>query len=81
MIVTGGKIYEWCAQCGRLVRLNKPILGSLHVCSNPPQDAASIAYRHAQLKQDLDAAWEAGRPQQTQVESDRRLRLLAQRNT
>ena len=32
MIVTGGKIYETCGRCGKLVRLNKPIFGSLHVC-------------------------------------------------
>lgn len=32
MIVTNGKIYDYCSDCGRLVRLNKPILGSLHIC-------------------------------------------------
>ena len=32
MIRTCGKIYEYCELCGKLVRLNKSILGSLHVC-------------------------------------------------
>lgn len=28
-----GKIYVVCAHCGRIVRLNKPVFGSLHVCT------------------------------------------------
>ena len=33
MIVTHGKLYDFCTACGKLVRINKPIVGSLHVCS------------------------------------------------
>ncbi len=32
MITAGNGIYETCSYCGRLVRLNKPMLGSLHLC-------------------------------------------------
>jgi ribosomal protein S14 len=35
LIVVGGKIYARCPECGRLVRLNKPVIGSIHYC---PQD-------------------------------------------
>lgn len=32
MIVAGSGIYEKCANCGKLVRLNKPLFGSMHLC-------------------------------------------------
>jgi len=32
--VVGNKIYTVCADCGKLVQVNKPIFGSLHVCAN-----------------------------------------------
>lgn len=32
MIVTNGKIYCQCKDCGKLVRLNKAFFGSLHIC-------------------------------------------------
>jgi len=34
MIITNGKIYMECTKCGKLIRTNKPILGSLHICNN-----------------------------------------------
>lgn len=33
LIVTNGKIYGWCEGCDSLVRVNKPILRSIHVCA------------------------------------------------
>lgn len=33
-----GKVYALCDECGRLVRVNKPILGSLHVCNKPLEE-------------------------------------------
>jgi len=33
LIIIGDKIYACCALCGELVRVNKPIIGSLHLCS------------------------------------------------
>lgn len=32
MIIAGNKIYDHCGYCGRLVCLNKFILGSIHIC-------------------------------------------------
>lgn len=31
--IVGGKQYGHCAACGEIVRLNKPFIGSLHLCS------------------------------------------------
>lgn len=33
LIIVGSKIYASCPYCKTLVRLNKPIFGSLHLCS------------------------------------------------
>lgn len=30
--VVGNKLYAVCADCGGLVQVNKPLLGSLHLC-------------------------------------------------
>ena len=32
-IQVGHKLYAHCPACGGLVRANKPIIGSLHLCS------------------------------------------------
>lgn len=32
IIRVGGKLYMVCEHCGSFVRINKPILGSLHLC-------------------------------------------------
>lgn len=32
MIISNGKIYEVCDACGEIVRTNKPLLGSVHIC-------------------------------------------------
>jgi hypothetical protein len=37
LIVAGGKLYAQCPDCGKLVRVNKPILGSLHICLSPEE--------------------------------------------
>lgn len=31
-LVVGRKIYMTCQECGKLVQLNKPIIGGLHFC-------------------------------------------------
>jgi hypothetical protein len=33
VIVTNGKIYKTCGKCNKLVRVNKFMIGSLHVCT------------------------------------------------
>ena len=32
IVLSGGKLYGLCPKCGKLVRINKPLLGSLHLC-------------------------------------------------
>lgn len=32
MMELAGKLYEVCATCGQIVRFDKPLLGSLHIC-------------------------------------------------
>jgi hypothetical protein len=32
IIVAGNKLYVICGKCGKLVQINKPILGGLHYC-------------------------------------------------
>ncbi len=48
----GNHLYARCAQCGRIVRLNKPLLGSLHVCTldinlPEPWDPAALRERRS----------------------------------
>jgi hypothetical protein len=33
LVAVGGKLYARCARCGNLIRVDKPILGSLHICT------------------------------------------------
>ena len=30
----GNKLYAQCKECGSVVRINKPIIGSLHLCTD-----------------------------------------------
>ena len=32
IVVVGNKMYMMCQNCGKIVQINKPILGSLHSC-------------------------------------------------
>jgi len=32
LLVAGGKLYDRCVRCDSLVRVNKPLLGSAHIC-------------------------------------------------
>lgn len=44
------RYYAACAECDRLVRLNKPLLGALHFCSAPrPRKAPLNCARCAQM--------------------------------
>lgn len=36
-IIVGGKIYVICQECHKLVRANKPIFGSIHLCAEEPE--------------------------------------------
>lgn len=32
IVVVGGKMYRRCSMCGTVVRINKPLVGDLHLC-------------------------------------------------
>jgi len=32
MIIAGNQIWDTCADCGKFIRVNKPVFGSLHFC-------------------------------------------------
>lgn len=36
--VVGNGIYATCPACGNLVRINKPVFGSMHLCSVEAQE-------------------------------------------
>ena len=37
MIIAGNNIYDTCGKCYKLVKINKTIFGSLHVCRERPE--------------------------------------------
>ncbi len=39
---TNGKLYSVCQYCHRLVRLNKPVFGSFHVCASTQEQRDMI---------------------------------------
>lgn len=41
--VIGNALYAKCANCGSIIRLNKPIFGSLHFCSESVPEAQQSA--------------------------------------
>jgi hypothetical protein len=59
MKVIGGKLMTVCPDCGQIVRLDKPFLGSLHICTTPEERkmyALEISRRYAATKADLEKA-------------------------
>jgi hypothetical protein len=57
MKIVGGKLMSVCPDCGQVVRLDKPFLGSLHICTTPEERkiyAAEIHRRFAVTKAALD---------------------------
>ena len=37
MKIVGGKLMDVCPDCAKIVRLDKPIFGSAHICSSPEE--------------------------------------------
>ena len=35
IVTVGNHLYMLCSTCRSLVRINKPLIGSLHICSLP----------------------------------------------
>lgn len=58
MIRAGNGLYDYCADCGQLVKLNKWLFGSLHSCLSDEERRARFAYR---LKYGLEGQAERNR--------------------
>jgi hypothetical protein len=43
-----GKLYGVCDNCGEIVRINKPIIGSLHLCRSEEERAELAKYPQLQ---------------------------------
>jgi hypothetical protein len=55
-IISGSKRYDVCRDCGEIVQVNKPILGSIHVCTDEDdreKDARQIQKRIEQNRSRL----------------------------
>lgn len=35
----GGKVYGACPNCGKIVRMDKPIFGSFHICTTEEEQS------------------------------------------
>lgn len=53
LFATGGKIYSVCAGCGEIVRMNKPIFGSIHVCATEEEQVAHRRQISANVQRNL----------------------------
>lgn len=42
MKIIGSKLYAVCERCGNVIRVNKPIIGALHLCDYSDEDLARI---------------------------------------
>lgn len=59
MKIVGGKLMSACPDCGQIVRLDKPFVGSLHICTTPEERkmyAAEISRRFSVTKAALEKA-------------------------
>ncbi len=57
MIITNGKIYKWCRDCKKLVRLNKPIFGSLHLCVTEAESEELSRRRRESVPSERSRRW------------------------
>lgn len=37
LIIAGNKIYSVCPYCKKFIRINKPFVGSIHLCLSPKE--------------------------------------------
>ena len=63
MIVSGNGIYEICADCGRLVKLNKWLFGSLHLCLTEEDRKSKSRFRDGLMGEGQAARNERARGQ------------------
>lgn len=52
-IISGGRVFDTCARCGKLVQLNKPLVGGLHLCATDCQ----LAGRHLDVQREVRGWW------------------------
>ncbi len=57
MFTLGHKTYETCQSCGNLVRINKPLIGRLHVCVPPRRLAPCTDRQCVECLQWWDGPW------------------------
>jgi|APCry1669193181_1035450.scaffolds.fasta_scaffold90610_3 hypothetical protein len=59
MKIVGKKLLDVCQDCGQIVRIDKPIFGSLHICTTPEERkdyAAQIRQNYLATKAALERA-------------------------
>lgn len=50
IFIASGRIFGTCAECNGIVRLDKPVFGSLHLCPGDEWSQVARATRDALLK-------------------------------
>jgi hypothetical protein len=53
LFATGGKTYSVCAGCSKIVRTNKPIFGSIHICATEEEQVAHRQAIRANVQRNL----------------------------
>lgn len=48
MKAINGKLYDVCGTCGKIIRMDKPIFGSLHICLN--EEEAELCRTNQQFR-------------------------------
>ena len=48
-VISGGKVFDRCVRCGKLVQLNKALFGSLHTCVSD----CVLAKKHLALREEI----------------------------
>ena len=59
MKIVGGKLMSVCSGCAKIIRLDKPILGSLHICTTDDERrifASEIGRQYGAMKRYLESA-------------------------
>lgn len=51
--ISGGKVFGRCARCNRIVRINKPVIGSAHTCLTD----CEVAGHHLKLRTETRGWW------------------------
>lgn len=55
MRIVGGKLMEVCPMCGKIVRIDKPLLGSMHFCVTEEEYSKNYNEYRAQVERSKKA--------------------------